>query len=250
MLRWNRDVSTSEQLQVRAFYDRFRHASHPNNGSFYASTYDVDLQHSLAFGSRHQLVWGGGARIVHYDIDGTPSLFFDPDSRNLFLGNIFVQDTFALSNAVSVTAGLKAERDPYVGFSLLPGLRLAIKPSESMLLWAAVSRAVRSPTPFDQDVQERVGTIVALSGNRDFRTEKLTAYEVGLRAQPLSGLSFSATGFYHHYDDLRSVELTSGPATVLNLTWANGLKGNSYGLEAWASASPLPMDFGRSDAPA
>jgi outer membrane receptor protein involved in Fe transport len=105
-------------------------------------------------------------------------------------------------------------------------------------LWAAVSHAVRSPTPFDEDVQERLGAIVALSGNCDFRTEKLTAYELGIKAQPLAELSFSATGFYHHYGDLRSVELIPGPA-FLNLQWGNGLKGHSYGLEAWASASPL-----------
>ena len=138
-----------------------------------------------------------------------------------------------------MTAGLKGERDPYVGWSLLPDVRLAFKPSPSTLLWAAVSHAVRSPTPFDEDVQERVGTIVSLSGNPDFRTEKLTAYELGLRAQPLTALSFSLTGFYHHYDDLRTVEAGAGPASVLNLYWSNNLAGHSYGLEAWASMSPL-----------
>ena len=239
VLRWNRNVSSSEQIQVQAFYDRFRRSSAPNNGSFYADTYDVDLQHSFELGARHNIVWGGGGRIVHYDINGTASLYFQPASRSLFLGNVFVQDTFALSNAVSVTAGLKAEHDPYVGFSLLPNIRVAIKPSASTLLWAAASHAVRSPTPFDEDVQERVGTLVALSGNRDFRTEKLTAYELGFRAQPLTGFSFSATGFFHHYDDLRTVEVGTGPATLLNLFWGNGLAGNSYGIEAWASASPL-----------
>ena len=240
VLRWNRDFSANQQLQVQAFYDRFKRSSEPNNGSFFANTYDVDAQHSFAFGSRNQIVWGGGARLVHYRIDGTPSLYFAPASRDLFLGNLFVQDTFALSKAVSVTAGLKGEHDPYVGWSLLPDVRLSVTPSNSTLVWAAVSHAVRSPTPFDEDVQERVGTIVALSGNRQFRTEKLTAYELGLRVQPLASLSFSATGFYHHYDDLRTVEVGTGPATVLNLFWGNGLAGHSYGLEAWANASPLP----------
>jgi iron complex outermembrane receptor protein len=240
VLRWNRDMASRGNFQAQAFYDHFRRADRPSGGSFYADTYDVDVQHSFAAGRRNDVVWGGGARLVHYRIDGTPSLFFDPASRNLFLGNIFAQDTLALSKAVSVTAGIKAEHDPYVGFSLLPDLRVAVKPGGSALLWAAVSRAVRSPTPFDEDVQERVGTIVALSGNRQFRTEKLTAYELGLRAQPLSGLSFSVTGFYHDYDDLRSVEFGTGPATVLNLHWGNALAGHSYGLESWASASPLP----------
>lgn len=236
VVRWDRDVSTEEQFRVQAFYDRVERGETGSSGSFFVNTYDIDLQHSFSLGSRHQIVWGGGARVAHYRIDGTPNFFFVPNSRNLFLGNFFVQDTFELAKALSVTAGLKAERDPYVGFSLLPSVRLAIKPAESTLLWAAVSHAVRSPTPFDEDVQERVPG-VSLSGNRNFRTEKLTSYELGLRAQPLSGLSFSATGFYHDYDDLRSVEFAPGPG--LNLFWANKLAGHSYGLEAWASASPL-----------
>jgi iron complex outermembrane receptor protein len=240
VVRWNRDFGPGKQLQVQAFYDRMKRASHPDAGSFHVDTYDIDVQDSLPLGGRNQFVWGGGARVASYQINGTPSLFFVPASRDLFLANLFLQDRFALSNAVSVTAGLKAEHDPYVGFSLLPNIRVAMNPSAGTLLWAAVSRAVRSPTPFDEDVQERVGTVVSLSGNRDFRTEKLTAFELGLRAQPISALSVSVSGFYHRYDDLRTVEVTTGPATLLNLVWANALAGHSYGMEAWASASPVP----------
>jgi iron complex outermembrane receptor protein len=237
VFRWGRATGRDQRLQVQAYYDRIFRGSRPDNGSFYVDTYDLDVQHSLGIGSRHQVVWGAGARLAHYRINGTPSLFFVPDSRNLFLANAFVQDTFAVSRAVSVTAGLKAEHDPYVGTSLLPDVRLSIKPADSLLLWGAVSHAVRSATPFDEDVQERVPG-VTLTGNPDFRTEKLTAYELGVRSQPLSMLSFSVTGFYHHYNDLRTIELGSGPG--LNLHWGNELAGHSYGVEAWASAKPLP----------
>ena len=44
------------------------------------------------------------------------------------------------------------------------------------------------------------------------------------------------TGFFHHYDDLRTVELVPAPGFVL--TWGNGLAGNSYGVEAWADWRP------------
>jgi len=239
VLRWQREPGNGQQFQAQVFYDRMERDNRPNGGDFHVNTYDLDLQHSLGLGSRNQLVWGGGARVAHYLINGTANLFFVPASRNLFLADLFVQDTFAVSKAVSLTAGLKAEHDAYVGMSLLPNVRLAIKAAPSTLLWAAVSHAVRSPTPFDEDVQERVGTIVSLSGNPNFRTEKLTAYEVGLRTQVTSGLSLSVTGFYHHYDDLRTVELGTGPA-FLNLFWGNGLAGHSYGTEAWASAAVLP----------
>ena len=240
VLRWNRDMGDGQELQLQGFYDHASRATVPDQGSFFIDTYDVDLQDSLSLGSRNKLVWGGGGRLAHYRIAGTSSLFFVPDSRNLFLANAFVQDSFALSKGFTITGGLKAEHDPYVGTSLLPDIRLSLKATHSTMLWAAVSHAVRSPTPFDEDVQENAGGgLVSLIGNRDFLTEKLTAYEVGVRSQPLTGLSFSVTGFYHRYDDLRTVELGTGPA-FLNLYWGNGLAGHSYGVEAWASASPLP----------
>jgi iron complex outermembrane receptor protein len=237
VLRWNRDMGPDRHLQVQAFYDHAHRATEPHNGHFSVDTYDIDLQDSLPIGSRNEVVWGGGARTAHYRIGGTPNFFFLPDSRNLFLANAFVQDTFDLSKSVSVTAGLKAEHDPYVGTSLLPDVRISIKPVESTMIWGAVSRAVRSATPFDEDVHEAAPG-VTLSGNRDFRTEKLTAYELGVRSQPLPALSFSATGFYHRYDDLRTAEIAPGPG--LNLFWGNKLEGHSYGLEAWGNANPLP----------
>ena len=69
------------------------------------------------------------------------------------------------------TAGLKLERDPYVGASLLPEFRVAWKPAATTLVWGAVSRAVRSPTPFDVDVQEPSGleTLVRLKGDPALR---------------------------------------------------------------------------------
>lgn len=236
VLRWNRDMGPDRHLQVQAFYDYAHRSTQPHQGHFFVDTYDLDLQDSLPLGHRNQMVWGGGVRLAHYRIDGTPTFYFDPESRNLFLANAFVQDTFDLSHAVSVTGGLKAEHDPYVGTNLLPDVRISIKPVGSTMFWGAVSRAVRSATPFDEDVHEAAPG-VTLSGNGDFRTEKLTAYELGVKSQPLSDLSFSLTGFYHHYNDLRTAEIAAGPG--LNLFWGNQLAGHSYGIEAWANVSPL-----------
>jgi iron complex outermembrane receptor protein len=207
----------------------------PGTGSLFADTYDAEFQHSMTVGTRHRLVWGMGARLTDYRIDGSPGFFFDPPGRELFLANGFVQDSFSLSPKLTLIAGLKLEKNPYAGVSLLPELRVAWKPAPTTLIWGAVSRAVRSPTPFDVDVRERAG-LLTLSGNPEFRTEKLTAFELGLRIQPTRTFSLSATAYYHRYDDLRSVEITPGPG--LNLIWGNGLKGNSYGLDAWADWRP------------
>jgi iron complex outermembrane receptor protein len=238
-LDWNREFSGGEELQVQAFYDRIsRNDQATGGGKFHTDTYDLELQHNFTVGA-HSVVWGGGARLVDYDIEGTDALFFDPPSRTLFIGNAFVQDSFALTDDLTLIGGLKLERLPYSGVSLLPEARIAWKVAPTTLVWAAVQRAVRSPTPFDVDVEERAGGIIAISGNPVFRTEKLTAFELGTRLQPAPTFSLSATAFWHLYDDLRSIEFTPGPF-LLNLTWGNQLKGSTYGVEAWADWRVAP----------
>ena len=230
-LRWNHGASDSNAVQVQAFYDRISRASWPKSGSFFVDTYDAEVQHNIALDDRNRFMWGGGLRLADYHIDGSTSFFFDPSARNLFFANGFAQDSFQITPRLTLTGGLKLESDPYSGTSLLPEGRIAWKPRASTLLWGAISRAVRSPTPFDVDAQERAG-IVSLSGNPNFRTEKLTAFELGTRVQPASTVSFSVNGYYNTYDDLRTVEIVPGPG--LTLMWGNGLQGNSHGVDAWA----------------
>lgn len=237
-LRWNHRLGTGE-LQAQAFYDRIsRDSRATGGGKFYVDTFDAQVQHNFAVGERHQVVWGGGARIARYDIEGTDAFFFDPADGELFIANLFVQDSFSLTPELTFTGGLKIEHLPYAGTSLLPELRVAWKPEPSLLVWASLARAIRSPTPFDVDVEERAGPI-SLSGNPDFRTEKLTSLELGMRVQPAATFSLSATLFYHRYDDLRSIEITTGPG-LLPLGWGNGLEGETYGIETWADLRVAP----------
>jgi iron complex outermembrane receptor protein len=238
-LHWTHDLGSAGELRAQAFYDRIARNDKPTGGGkFHTDTFDAELQHNFTRGA-HAVVWGAGARVVDYDIDGSPTLFFDPAHRSLFIGNIFAQDSISLSDTLTLVAGLKAERLPYSGTSLLPELRLTWKVAPSSLLWASAERAVRSPTPFDEDVQERSGGVISISGNRAFQTEELTAVEAGGRFQPTPSLSFSATAFYHRYDKLRTIELGTGPY-ALNLTWGNNLEGNIYGFEAWADWRVAP----------
>ena len=232
--RWNRNLGSAGQLHAQLFYDRIgRDSRAVGGGKFRTDTYDAELQHNLALGS-HSIVWDVGTRDVDYVIEGTPNFFFVPPHRNLFIADAFAQDSVALSSALTFVGGIKAEHLPYAGTSFLPEARLAWKAGPKTLLWASVERAVRSPTPFDEDVQERVAPIISLSGSPQFRTEKLWSFELGTRVQPTQTFSLSATAFYHHYSDLRTVEFGTGPA-ALNLTWGNNLKGDIYGIEAWAN---------------
>ena len=61
---------------------------------------------------------------------------------------------------------------------------------DAILLWGAVARAIRSPTPFDRDVVEKFGTATFLTGGPDFEPETLTAYELGGRSSRLAPVGF------------------------------------------------------------
>jgi iron complex outermembrane receptor protein len=232
--RWTRDLTGSGSLQVQAYYDHTERGAVASSGSFWLDTYDIDAQHSFSFG-RQAVVWGGGGRFSRYQIDGTPTLFFTPSGRQLNLGDLFVQDTVALTDKARVTLGLKLEDDPYSGLAVLPNLRASYTLGGGTLLWAAASRAVRSPTPFDRDVVEKVGGQVFLTGNPGFDPVSLTAYEAGVRGELGPRASLSASVYYNVYDDIRSIEVA--PVNFIPLHWGNGIQGSTYGLEAWADWS-------------
>ena len=229
--RWQH-TSDRSQLSVQAYYDHSAREAAVDGAPFSLDTYDVELQQSVSLGSAHQVVWGAGKRINDYRVTRAGQLQFVPAHRSLDLGNVFLQDTISVSPAFKVTAGVKLEDNPYSGWAALPDLRVSWAASDTVLLWAAASRAIRAPTPFDTDVAEFVGPTLFLRGNPDFENESVWAYEIGYRGQPASRLSFSVSAFYDVYHDLRTIEPSPN---FLPLLWGNGMEGDTYGVEAWAN---------------
>ena len=54
-----------------------------------------------------------------------------------------------------------------------PSIRGAWHPTPDHTLWGAVSRAVRTPTRFDEDLRFGTGAPTVISGSRGFKTEDL-----------------------------------------------------------------------------
>jgi iron complex outermembrane recepter protein len=233
LARWQHQFAADSALQIQTYYDQTQRFNGAGSGGFVLNTYDLELQHSFALGSANSIVWGAGERVSRYGITNTPTLLFLPDQRTLSLANAFVQDSIALDPKLKLTLGAKLEDDPYSGVTPLPNARLSWSVSDTTFLWSAVSRAIRSPTPFDRDVVEYLGTTLFLTGGGEFKPEKLTAYEIGYRAQPSSRLSISVSTYYNSYDDLRTIEFD--PLTLLPLHWGNLMDGHTYGAEAWAN---------------
>jgi iron complex outermembrane receptor protein len=237
--RWNRTLSGGSEIQVQAYVNREAEGHDVTGGvPLWMNSYDLDIQHSLSLGPRNDFVWGAELRATQYRIEPDGGLSFDPPRRTLDLADLFAQDSLSLTGSLKLILGLKLEDDPYSKWSAMPNARLAWTPDPNTLVWAAASRAIRSPTPFDVDARETVGGSLFLRGNPDFLPEKLTAYEVGVRLQPSSRVSLSASAYYDVYDDLRSIEAT--PTTLIPLFWGNGIKGHTEGVEAWGNLQATP----------
>jgi iron complex outermembrane receptor protein len=236
MGRWSHVISTDSDLSLQFYYDR-THLTDPILNQFGPvsvltddlNTYDLDYQQRARRGAHHQLVWGLGYRFTHDVVGQAQNLGFLPPvlDHNLFSG--FGQDEIALTENLGLTLGTKLEHNDYTGFEFEPSGRLQWNFSARQMLWAAVSRAVRTPSRVDRDIREPVAPPVVLAGMPGFTSETVTAYELGYRAQPSPKVSVAVSTFYNNYDHVRSLSFT--PATILPLFFENNLEGETYGLE-------------------
>jgi iron complex outermembrane receptor protein len=88
-------------------------------------------------------------------------------------------------------------------------------------------------------------TLTTVFGDDDFKSEELTAYELGYRFQPESRLSFDLATFYNQYDNLRTIELNAAaaraenepppPHVLIPVYIDNQMEGETYGFE-WVAA--------------
>ena len=229
--RWTRTLSDAASLDFQAYYD--------NVERNYLLTYDslevVDFESQLNLrAGSHDLVLGGGIRTTRDEFINNANAFrLNPQSQRLWVYNAFVQDRFALTRNLSLTAGVKAEQTSFTGLQILPNLRLAWHPDDGTLLWAAVSRAVRTPSRIDRQLE-----LPPLVTGGNFQSEKLIAFEAGYRGQPTRRTSLSVSLFVNRYDDIRTTELQPGGAFPIQLM--NGLEGYSYGVEAWSATQLTP----------
>jgi len=221
-------------LQVQAYFDQTEQFGPAGDTAFVVHTYDLELQQTIAAGTHNRIIWGGGERVYGYGITNTASFLFEPSSHALTLGDVFIQDTAALTRQLNFILGIKLEDDPFSGWTPLPDARLSWEVNDRASVWAAASKAIRSPTPFDDEVVEKLGPLTYLQANTEFRPERVTAYEIGTRAQPAGELSLSVAAFYNVHDDLRTVEPASANV-FLPLYWGNSMRGDTYGIDAWGN---------------
>lgn len=249
LARWSYAFSDQSQLVVQGYYDRTWRRDPPSTISDELTTYDLDIHHRFSAGTAHNILWGVGYRRMNdRSQNSTDFAGFVPAFRDMDLYSAFIQDEIAFMPELKLTVGSKFLHNVYTGFEVQPSVRFAWLPRDDQTVWAAVSRAVRTPSRFDVDyripVYDLPDNVPHVVGGPNFVSEKVVAYETGYRVNPNERLSLSLALFYNMYDDLYSVETRAGTAVVEIL---NGMEGESYGLElsgVWEVMDHLRMRGG------
>jgi iron complex outermembrane recepter protein len=245
--RWSHAASDRADWTLQAYFDH-THLDDPIaaqvlNGVELApagvlsddlDTFDLDFQNRLRVGARNELTWGFGYRHTRDEVANAPALALLPATLEQDLYSVFIQDELTLHPGLTAVVGTKIEHNDYTGIETEPSVRLAWNFAASQSLWAAVSRAVRTPSRIDRDAilpAPEYGPAF-IEGSSDFTSESVVAYELGYRAQLGAALAVSASLFHNDYDDLRSTGTT--PATLLPFVLENNLEGHTDGAELGA----------------
>jgi len=275
LARHQHTFSSTSNYSLQVFYDFYERNETFINESRHVI--DIDIQHRFALLDWNDIVWGAAYRYNHDNFSNNAFTEVNPSNRNDQLFSAFIQDEITLiDDALWFTLGSKFEHNDYSGFEAQPTARLMWAPHHQHRFWGAVSRAVRTPSRLEHEMNTiqtvipptpRPATEVLLEGNTNFDSEAVISYEIGYRTTFINNLSIDFTAFYNDYQNLRSGEPGQpgqyNPVTQsipLPLQIENNYSAHTYGLEVstvwqmlnwwrWdASYSLLKTDFNKQDA--
>ncbi|MBN2216538.1 MAG: TonB-dependent receptor [Pirellulales bacterium] len=247
LARFTRKIDDESDWSLLAYFDQTYRNQYVMNQQI--NTMDFEFQHRFPAGRRHHVIWGLLYRQISSDLPTqTFTASFDPARRTTDLFSGFVQDDIKLvEDRLSLILGTKLETNSFTGFEYQPSARVLWTPDRRHTGWAAISRAVRTPSLFEEDATANLGPFPVevegvwyagfyrLMGNRHLLSEDVISYEIGFRTQVTDRFSWDIATFFNSYDNL----IWSQPSQpVLEDTYAvipametNGWYGQTYGFE-------------------
>ncbi|MCW2339152.1 iron complex outermembrane receptor protein [Sphingobium sp. B2D3A] len=257
--RWSHRWDSQREFNLQAYHDWVQRREFGVNIS---RTVD-DLDASLRLGGdRQELVLGLNVRRTTDSLGSSDRFvsFTVPRETHHWVSGFAQQDLWLVPDRLRLSAGTKAEYNTISGFALQPSVRLLAKPTPSMTIWAAASRAVRTPARFEEAVRVNLGIpagtpmnptpmpmVARIEGQADLAAENLDAFELGIRGSLSSSFTYDIAAYYNRYRNLigyaargQSMVFSPTPVLLLDYQSANIGKGQTYGVEAAITFSPAP----------
>jgi len=229
LFHWTRTLNERNNFQLQAFYDRTNRYE-PNFGDR-LNTYDLDFVGQTKIPWHQQLSYGVEGRLYEgHFLEVTPGLVFYPADRTDYLVSGFLQDDISLvEQKLVLSAGSKVLHTNYTGAQFQPNIRLAWTPTSKQTLWASFTHAVRTPSDAEEDFYLSSFLNYTPSGlpffgrfnpNPYFAPEQLNGYELGYRQLVTKKLYIDIAGFFNHYHNLFSQDLTAPISLETSLPFA------------------------------
>jgi iron complex outermembrane receptor protein len=182
----------------------------------------------------------------------TENTGIDPGTDSMNTVSAFIQDTITLEkDRWFTTLGSKVEHNDLTGVEVQPSARLWWTPDEKQTVWGAVSRAVRTPSRFEEhgfltffyadpgliSGGPATGNILPFrfNGNPELDSEKAIVWELGYRRRFSDRVTLDIASYVSQYDDL-----ISAPTNPIGGRFNNLGEAEVYGAELsliWQAAS-------------
>ena len=248
--RWTHTLANGSEIKLQTYYDKTLRDTAIAGDNL--NTFDIDLQYDRHVGSRQEVITGLGYRLEDEAIKNSPYVTFNPNHTDYQLFNGFVEDEVTLiPERLKLTLGTKLEHNDFTGFEVEPSGRISWTPTIHQTVWAAVSRAVRTPAEYERNGRIVLQTIppgrlypgsppalATIEGDNAFDSEDLIAYELGYRVRPCERVALDFATFYNDYTHL-ATDTTGTPFAgtppdflVVPESLGNNSSAQSYGLEA------------------
>jgi len=213
LARWTHDMGGDGRLIAQSYVDFTQREQ-----AFLEdrrTTFDLDIQYDFPSLGAHDVIAGVRYRSTSDDVTEGEVITSDADTHRSQLLSAFVQDQITLSQAWRLTVGSKFDDNDYTGFEIQPSARLQWM-GNGQMAWAAVSRAVRSPSELERQfnilfaagppiVPMTEATTIELVPSPQFDSEVLVAYELGYRRQWTPDVAMDLALFHNEYDGLSTL---------------------------------------------
>ncbi|MCB0321977.1 MAG: TonB-dependent receptor [Bdellovibrionales bacterium] len=246
ILNW--DIGPEQRVSVQSAYQRSRRDELVSDQR--VDQVDTDLRYQFQPFTVHQVTLGAGYRFISDEFDGGQGLQISPSHRSLSVTNVYFHDRVTIvPDRLALILGAKIEHNTYTHEEVQPSVRSIWSLNQNHHLWAAFSRAVRTPSRVDRDLSadflslpasDGESTVIArVLGNSGIEAENLNAYELGYRGVVGGALDVDIATFYFDYSDLVTIEPEATfvsteeelPVIISPFRFDNRGKGESIGAE-------------------
>jgi iron complex outermembrane receptor protein len=213
---WRRRLTETSDLKVNSSYGSL---NRPELGvsKVQSRTADFEIQYHFAGWKHHDISLGLADAAYFLYGPSTGIVSMNPAQISYQVPSGFAQDQINLAqDRISLILGVKLEHDYFSGWQPQPTVRLLWAPNSRHSAWTAVSRATRTPTVFEEDINSEVYSVPAagspyglpivglLTGSSAFQPEILTSFEIGYRTQPSPRFSVDIATFYDSFKQLET----------------------------------------------